>query len=33
VFEQPDVVRLSKYAGDWTFQRLPNDKVKVTTSG
>lgn len=31
--EQPDVVRLSKYAGDWTFQRLANNKVKVTTSG
>jgi len=31
--EQPDVVRLSKYAGDWTFQKLPNNRVKVTTSG
>ncbi|ENX39902.1 START domain-containing protein [Acinetobacter courvalinii] len=31
--EQPDVVRLNKYAGDWTFQKLASNKVKVTTSG
>lgn len=31
--EQSDIVRLTKYAGDWTFQRLANNKVKVTTSG
>ncbi|MFW2150516.1 START domain-containing protein [Acinetobacter gyllenbergii] len=31
--EQPDVVRLTKYAGDWTFQKLANNKVKVTTNG
>ncbi|MCY6413064.1 START domain-containing protein [Acinetobacter sp. VNH17] len=31
--EQPDVVRLTKYTGDWTFQRVGNNKVKVTTTG
>ena len=31
--EQPDVVRLTKYTGDWTFQRLGNNKVKVITNG
>ncbi|EKU37576.1 MULTISPECIES: START domain-containing protein [Acinetobacter] len=30
---QPDVVRLTRYEGDWTFQKLGNNKVKVTTSG
>lgn len=30
---QPDVVRLTRYEGDWTFQKLTNNKVKVTTSG
>jgi len=30
---QPDVVRLTRYEGDWTFQKLANNKVKVTTSG
>lgn len=31
--EQPDVIRLTQYTGDWTFQRLANNKVKVMTSG
>ena len=31
--EQPDVIRLNQYTGDWTFQRLTNNKVKVMTSG
>jgi ribosome-associated toxin RatA of RatAB toxin-antitoxin module len=31
--EQPDVIRLNQYTGDWTFQRLANNKVKVMTSG
>ena len=31
--EQPDIIRLTKYTGDWTFQKLGNNKVKVTTSG
>ena len=31
--EQPDIIRLTKYAGDWTFQKLANNKVKVTTTG
>ncbi|MBV6572573.1 hypothetical protein JL980_06210, partial [Acinetobacter baumannii] len=30
---QPDVVRLTRYEGDWTFQKLANNTVKVTTSG
>ena len=30
---QPAVVRLTRYEGDWTFQKLANNKVKVTTSG
>lgn len=30
---QPDVVRLTRYEGDWIFQKLANNKVKVTTSG
>ena len=30
---QPDIVRLTHYEGDWTFQKLANNKVKVTTSG
>ena len=30
---QPDVVRLTRYEGDWTFQKVANNKVKVTTSG
>lgn len=30
---QPDVVRLTRYEGDWTFQKVTNNKVKVTTSG
>ena len=28
-----DRIRLSKYEGDWTFQKLATNKVKVTTSG
>lgn len=31
--EQPDIVRLSRYEGDWTFQRVADNKVKVSTSG
>lgn len=29
----PNYVRLTEYEGDWTFQRLSNQKVKVSTSG
>lgn len=29
----PNYVRLTEYKGDWTFQRLSNQKVKVSTSG
>lgn len=29
----PDYVRLSDYQGDWTFQKLGPNKVKVSTSG
>ena len=31
--ERPNVIRLNQYTGDWTFQRLTNNKVKVMTSG
>ena len=31
--ERPDVIRLNQYTGDWTFQRLANNKVKVMTTG
>ena len=30
---QPDYVRLKDYQGDWTFQSLGTNKVKVTTMG
>ena len=30
--EQPDVIRLTRYEGDWTFQKLANNKVKVSTT-
>lgn len=30
---QKDRLRLNKYEGDWTFQKLGANKVKVTTSG
>ena len=29
----PDYVRLTDYQGDWTFQKLANNKVKVSTYG
>ncbi|MCK4088735.1 hypothetical protein HCY66_01375 [Acinetobacter radioresistens] len=32
-FSQPDYIRLQDYQGDWTFQRLGVNKVKVTTMG
>lgn len=32
-FSQPDYIRLQDYQGDWTFQRLGANKVKVTTMG
>ncbi len=33
-FSQPDyIIRLQDYQGDWTFQRLGANKVKVTTMG
>ena len=31
--EQPDVIRLTRYEGDWTFQKLANNKVKGAASG
>ena len=31
--KNPDYVRLTHYEGDWTFQKLANNKVKVSTSG
>ena len=31
--ERPNVIRLNQYTGDWTLQRLTNNKVKVMTSG
>lgn len=31
--EQPDMIRLTRYEGDWTFQKLANNKVKVSTTG
>ena len=31
--EQPNIIRLRNYEGDWTFQKLNNNKVKVSTSG
>ncbi|MCH7335616.1 START domain-containing protein [Acinetobacter sp. NIPH 2699] len=31
--EQPDIIRLSRYEGDWTFQKVAENKVKVSTSG
>lgn len=32
-FSQPDYIRLQDYQGDWTFQRLGANKVKVTAMG
>ena len=29
----PDYVRLTDYQGDWTFQKLANNQVKVSTYG
>ena len=29
----PDYIRLKNYQGDWSFQALANNKVKITTSG
>ena len=29
----PDYVRIRQYEGDWTFQKLGNQKVKVSTYG
>ena len=31
--KQADTIRLAHYEGDWTFQKLANNKVKVSTSG
>ena len=31
--KQADTIRLAHYEGDWTFQTLANNKVKVSTSG
>ena len=31
--ERPNVIRLNQYTGDWTLQRLTNNKVKVMTTG
>ncbi|MEQ1297546.1 START domain-containing protein [Acinetobacter soli] len=31
--EQPGRIRIHHYVGDWTFQKLAAQKVKVTTSG
>lgn len=31
--EQADTIRLNRYEGDWLFQRLGDNKVKVSTSG
>ncbi len=31
--KQPNRIRLTNYQGDWTFQRLGSNKVKVTTTG
>ncbi|RLZ10366.1 hypothetical protein EAH57_05110 [Acinetobacter sp. 2JN-4] len=31
--EQPDIIRLSRYEGDWTFQKVAENRVKVSTSG
>lgn len=28
-----DIVRIMHYKGDWLFEKLPNQKIKVTTSG
>ena len=33
IFKNPDYVRLNHYEGDWTFQKLGSNKVKVSTSG
>lgn len=30
---QPDIIRLSRYEGDWTFQKVADNKVKVSTRG
>ena len=31
--KNPDYVRLTHYEGDWTFQKLANNKTKVSTYG
>ena len=31
--KNPDYVRLTHYEGDWSFQKLANNKVKVSTYG
>ena len=31
--KNPDYIRLTEYVGDWTFQKLAPNKVKVSTSG
>ena len=31
--KNPDYIRLTHYEGDWTFQKLANNKVKVSTYG
>ena len=31
--QNPDYVRLTHYEGDWSFQKLANNKVKVSTYG
>jgi hypothetical protein len=31
--KNPDYVRLTHYEGDWTFQKLANNKIKVSTYG
>jgi len=31
--KNPDYIRLTQYEGDWTFQKLGNNKVKVSTYG
>ncbi len=33
ILKNPDYVRLNHYEGDWTFQKLGSNKVKVSTSG
>lgn len=33
ILKNPDYVRLNHYEGDWTFQKLGPNKVRVSTSG